>query len=73
MCPQNLMRMAGCRDVATEVDEIEREVVMWTLQLMRLGECRDVSTEVDDIKGDVVMWPLLLMRLEKMSSCGHSS
>ena len=36
MWPPNLMGLEGCRDVAIEVDEIGRDVVMWPLKLMRL-------------------------------------
>ena len=48
-----------CRDVATEVDEIEGDIVMWPPKLMRLEGCRNVATDVVDIEG--------------MSRCGHVS
>ena len=35
--------------MATDVDEIGGDVVLWLLKLMRLEGCRDVATEVDAI------------------------
>ena len=71
----------GCRDVATEFDEIGVDfcdlatevdetggcVAIWPRQLMRMNECRDMEFEVDDTGEDVVMWPPMLMRLERMT------
>ena len=42
------MRLEGCRDVVTVVDEFGGDVVM-------------CATEVDEIGGDVVVWPLKSM------------
>ena len=35
--------------MATDVDEIGEDVVMWPPMLMRMEGCRDVATEVDEI------------------------
>ena len=53
--------------MATEVDEIGEDDVMWPLMLMRMAGRRDVAKEVDEFERDLVMWPLTLMKFMGMS------
>ena len=53
--------------MATEVDEIGGDVVMWPLKMMDLRGCCYVAIVDDEIGGDVAIWTLKLMRLERMS------
>ena len=39
--------------MATEVDEIGGDVIMWPLKLRGY---RDVNTDVDEIGGDIMKW-----------------
>ena len=51
MWPPMAMRFEGCRDVATEVDQIGGDVAMLPLKLMRFEGFRDVATDGDGIRG----------------------
>ena len=53
--------------MATEVDGVGGDVVMWPLTLMRLKGCCGVGSVINEIGGDVVMKTLKLLRLERMS------